>query len=79
MFESKNELGEGYGMKKASGIGKEWNEQAAAFAKYITGKTTAEAAGIAINEEGVTTEADLLSSVTIHISDFLELVTKAAK
>jgi len=66
-------------MKKASSIGKEWNEQAAAFAKYITGKTTAEAAGIAINEEGVTTEADLLSSVTIHISDFLELVTKAAK
>lgn len=78
-LQTKNELGEAYGMKKASSIGKEWNEQAAAFAKYITGKTTAEAAGIAVNEEGVTTEADLLSSVTIHISDFLELVTKAAK
>jgi hypothetical protein len=77
--QTKNELGEAYDMKKASSIGKEWNEQAAAFAKYITGKTPAEVAGIAVNEEGVATEADLLSSVTVHISDFLLLVEKAAK
>ena len=39
---TKNELGTEYGMKKASGIGKEWNEQAEAFAKYTVGKTVSE-------------------------------------
>ena len=34
-FPSKNELGGGYGMGKASSIGKEWNEQAAALADYV--------------------------------------------
>ena len=34
-FQTKEELGDAYGMKKASGIGKEWNEQANYFAKYI--------------------------------------------
>ena len=37
-------------MKKASGIGKEWNEQAAAFAKYVEGKTANEIAAIAVDE-----------------------------
>ena len=32
-FASKNELGTDYGMGKASSIGKEWNEQAAAMAE----------------------------------------------
>ena len=50
--QTKNELGEAYGMKAASGIGKEWNEQAAAFASYVTGKTLDEAMGIAVTEEG---------------------------
>jgi hypothetical protein len=38
-FQTKNELGDAYGMKKASSIGKEWNEQANAFAQYVVGKT----------------------------------------
>ena len=37
---TKNELGTAYGMGKFSPIGKEWNEQAAAFASYVTGKTS---------------------------------------
>ena len=49
---SKNELGADYGMGKVSSIGKEWDEQAAAFASYVTGKTVAEATGIAVTEEG---------------------------
>lgn len=76
-FKSKQELGEEYGMKKASGIGKEWNEQANAFAAYTVGKTVDEVKGIAVNEEGVTTEADLTSSVTIHVGDFIAGVEKA--
>lgn len=75
-FPTKNELGEEYGMKKASAIGKEWNEQADAFAKYVIGKTVDEVNGIAVTE-GVPSDADLAASVTIHIGDFMSVVSKA--
>ena len=75
---SKNQLGENYGMKGFSGIGKEWNEQAAAFAEYVTGKTAEEVAGIALTETTAPAEADLASSVTIAAGGFMALVEKAA-
>ncbi len=75
---TKNQLGEEYGMKKASGIGREWNEQAAAFCAYVTGKNAAEVAGLSVDGEGVTAEADLAASVTISIAPFQALVEKAA-
>ena len=74
---SKNELGENYGMKKASSIGKEWFEQAAAFANYVKGKTASEVAGIAVDEEGLAADTDLRASVTIHIGDFQAAIAKA--
>lgn len=73
---TKNELGEAYGMKKASGIGKEWNEQAEAFAQYVTGKTAAEIEGIAVNEEGYAVSSDITASVTIAIDGFLAALKK---
>ncbi len=76
---SKNELGEQYGLKQFSSIGKEWKEQAASFCEYVTGKTAEEVAGIAVDETTVPTEADLVSSVTIKIGDFMALIEKAAK
>lgn len=76
---TKNELKEDYGMKGVSGIGKEWYEQAAAFAKYVTGKTAADVAGIALNEQGNATSPDITASVTVHISDFIKAIAKAAK
>lgn len=76
-FKTKNELGEGYGMKKASGIGKEWSEQAAAFANYVVGKTVDEVKGIAVDDKGVTTDKELLASVTVHITDFTAAIEKA--
>jgi len=76
---TKNELKENYGMGKVSSIGKEWYQQAAAFAAYVTGKTAEEAKGIAISEQGVPTVADLTSSVTIHVNDLLDLIEKAAQ
>ena len=75
---SKNELKENYGMKKVSGIGKEWYEQAAAFAKYVTGKTLDQVKGIAVSND-VATDKDLKASVTIKITDFIALVEKAFK
>lgn len=75
---SKNQLGDDYGMRKASSIGKEWYEQAAGFAAYVTGKTPAEVSGIAVTEDGKAADADLAVSVTISIGAFQALVEKAA-
>lgn len=75
-IKSKDELGDGYGMKGSSSIGKEWNEQAEAFAKYATGKTVNEVKGIAV-KEGVPSGSDLTSSVTVHITDFQTIIEKA--
>ena len=76
---TKNELGEGYGMKAWGGAIAEWNEQAAAFASYVTGKTAAEVAGIAITETTKPADADLSASVTIAIGGFQALIAKAMK
>ena len=75
---SKNQLGEEYGLKAYSPIGKEWNEQVAAFADYVTGKTAKEVTGMALSETTAPAEADLTSSVTIAVGDFMSLVEKAA-
>ena len=76
---SKNELGDAYGMRGRSTIGAEWNEQAASFAKYVTGKTPAQVAGINVAEDTKPTDADLLASVTIKVGGFMDLIAKACK
>lgn len=75
-IQTKNERGEGYGMVAYGGAIAEWNVQAASFASYITGKTAAEVAGIAVSENHAT-DADIASSVTIKVNEFMELVAKA--
>lgn len=74
--QTKNQLGEGYGMKAWGGAAYEWNEQAASFAAYATGKTAEQVSGIAVTD-GKATEADLASSVTISIGGFQALIEKA--
>ena len=79
LFQTKNELGEAYGMKAWAGAKFEWNEQAANFAAYVTGKTAADVAGIAINEATKPADGtDLAASVTISIGGFQALIEKAA-
>lgn len=75
-FDSKKELGDAYDMRKASNIGKEWDEQAEALEKYVTGKTLAEVKGIAV-EDGYPTDEDLTSSVTMNISSIISAIEKA--
>ena len=79
---TKNELGDDYGMKaKDGGWGAqfEWYEQAASFASYVTGKTAADVAGIAVDEGTKPTDADLATSVTIAVGGFQALIAKAAQ
>ncbi len=75
--QTKNELGEKYGMKAYAGSQFEWNEQAANFAAYVTGKTADQVAGIAVDEKTAPTDADLASGVTIAIGGFQALIAKA--
>lgn len=74
---TKQELGADYGMKAVSSIGKEWYEQANAFAEYCLGKTADEVTGIAVTEEGVAADTDLAASCTIHIGALQNVVAKA--
>ena len=77
--QSKAQLGEAYGLKAYSGVGKEWDEQTKAFCDYITGKTLEEVKGIALTETTAPAEADLAASVSIAVGDFMGLVEKAGK
>ena len=77
-LQTKNEMGEGYGLKAYAGSKHEWNEQAAAFAAYVTGKTAEEVAGITVNEKTAPADADLAATVTISIAGFQALIAKAA-
>ena len=76
--QSKNQLGENYGMVAWGGAKFEWNVQAANFAAYVTGKTAAEVAGIAVSE-GKPADVDLSAGVTIAIGGFQALIAKALK
>lgn len=76
---TKNELGADYGMVAWAGATYEWYEQAENFSAYVTGKTPAEVAGIAVNESGKPADADLATSVTIAIGNFQTLIAKAAQ
>ena len=76
---SKAQLGEAYGLKAFSGVGKEWDEQTTAFCEYITGKTVEEVMGIALTETTAPAEEDLAASVSIAVGDFMGLVEKATK
>lgn len=77
---SKNELGADYGMLKASKIGKEWFEQAKALADWTVNKTAAEVAAIPVEEKDgkvIVTDADLATSVSVGISDYLTVFDEA--
>ncbi len=75
---TKNQLGENYGMKAWGNAIAEWDQQTAAFCKYVTGKTAQQVSGISVNEKTAPTDADLSSSVTISIGGFQKLIEKAA-
>lgn len=81
-IQSKKELKEGYNMKGASAIGKEWYEQIDALEKYSVGKTPADVAGMKVTEVNGHTNVpdieDLKSSCTMSCGDFFATLTKAA-
>lgn len=76
---SKNELGDDYGMRKASGIGKEWNEQAQALADWSIGKTISDISDTKLSDNGKYEDADLVSSVTVSAGNFQKILTNSSE
>ena len=80
---SKKDLKEGYNMKPASPIGKEWYEQIAALEEYAAGKTVSEVCGMATKTVGTHTEVpaidELASSCTMSCGAFFDALELAAK
>ncbi|NLJ24649.1 MAG: hypothetical protein GX354_04350 [Firmicutes bacterium] len=79
---TKVELGDNYGMRKASSIGKEWNEQIASLEEWMVGKTVPEIMALKVKERdaahlAVPDVPELTSSVTITVQDYLAAVEKA--
>ena len=79
---TKKELGDDYGLKAASGIGKEWYEQIDALEEWMRGKMVSDVLGMKVTErEGdgkqLTDEEDLKTSVTISVTDQLRALEKA--
>ena len=70
--QTKRELGDAYGMKVASPIGKEFYEQMDALAAWCVGKTVEEV--LALNAE----DADLKAGCTVYIGTELIALQKAA-
>lgn len=85
VIKSKRELGDDYGMRKASKIEKgEWYEQAAAFEQFMIGKTVEEVLGIPTYKKDdhhtrVPEVEDLKTTVTIDVGAILDALQKAAQ
>ncbi|MCL2192374.1 MAG: hypothetical protein FWB78_03125 [Treponema sp.] len=72
------EMGDAYGLRRASHIGREWNEQMREFTRWMVGKTPTEVVGMSLNE-GHPAGADLTASVTINVLPVLAAVSRAAE
>ena len=81
---TKKELGDAYGMKAATSIGKEWYEQAEALEAWCVGKTVEEVVAMPTYDKGdghhtqVPDDVDLKSGCTIDVGGFLQALQKAA-
>jgi hypothetical protein len=81
-LKTKVELGDDYNMKTYGGAVAEWYEQIASLEDWMTGKTIEEVKAMKTYEKdeahpAVPDEADLKSSVTINVSDYIAAVEEA--
>mgnify|MGYP000835487723 FL=1 len=70
---TKNELGDRYGMRSASALGKEWYEHSAGWCGYLKGKNAVEIGKLSTDG----TDADLKALCTISVTDLQKAVLKA--
>ena len=75
---TKNELGDNYNMKTYGGAIAEWYEQVDAFEAYCIGKTIDEIQNGALTESGYAADADLATSATINLFNYVGALVTAA-
>ena len=76
--QTKNELGENYGMVAWGGAIAEWDAQAAALANFAVGKTVEELKSGAIDETGkAPAGSDLATQATIYLGGYVSAIEKA--
>jgi hypothetical protein len=73
-MQTKRELGDKYGMKAASKLGKEWYQEADELEKFLIGKTKADVEAIKLDAGKPT---DLSATVSITVTEYLDAVKKA--
>lgn len=71
------EKGLEYGMKGASPIGKEWDEQATFLADFCVGKTLEEVVAGVAEVDGYASSEDVKAGCTMHVTDFIVALEKA--
>ena len=71
---SKKEKVADYGMKSASGIGKEWNEQIEYLEQYMVDNGID---SVKLNSDGYAENEDVKSGCTINLSQIMEAVNEA--
>jgi len=76
-IKTKAELGDDYGMTRASEIGVEWYEQIASLEEWMIGKTLAEIKALSLTEQGAPDDVDLAATVTITVTDYIAALEKA--
>ncbi len=81
-FKTKVELGDEYGMIKASSIKKNWYEQMAELEKWMVGKTVDEIKAMKVKQRdgshpAVPDVPELTSLVTVSVHEYLEAVEEA--
>lgn len=75
---TKQMMKEEYGMGTASGLSKEWNEQADALVtNALLGKTLDEALGLSLDETGKASSPDILAGTTMKIKSLIEALKLA--
>ena len=72
--QSKKEMKEGYRLKDASGIGKEWYEQIAFLENYLKENGSD---ALTFDDQGRAQNADVLSGCTISIEQYVEAYDQA--
>ncbi len=74
---TKKELGDDYGMRVASQIDEEWDEQILSLETWMIGKTVDEVKSLGLTERGAPDDPDLATMVTITITDYIAALEKA--
>ena len=74
---TKNELGDDYGMVAWGGAIAEWYAQVDAFEAYCIGKSISDIQNGALTESGYAADADLATSATINLFDYVSALDAA--